>query len=96
MRRWGLVDLGQVAGDSTKIEANASAHQAMSNKRMGAKEKELEAKGARLLEPAQRVDAAEGAKHGKRGRGDELPAPLARRKTRLRKLWRAHTRLLAT
>ena len=91
----GLVKLGHVALDSTKIKANASKHKAMSYERMCAKEKELEAEVARLLEQAQEVDAAEDAEYGKGRRGDELPAELARRESRLRKLREAKAALEA-
>jgi transposase len=91
----GLVKLGHVALDGTKIKANASKHKAMSYERMGAKEKELEAEVARLLEQAQQVDAAEDAEYGKGRRGDELPAELARRETRLRKIREAKAALEA-
>ena len=91
----GLVRLGHVALDGTKIKANASKHKAMSYERMCAKEKELETEVARLLEQAQQVDAAEDAEYGKGRRGDELPAELARRETRLRKIREAKAALEA-
>jgi transposase len=91
----GLVKLGHVALDGTKIKANASKHKAMSYERMCTKEKELEAEVARLLEQAQQVDAAEDAEYGKGRRGDELPAELARRDTRLRKIRAAKAALEA-
>jgi len=91
----GLVKLGHVALDGTKIKANASKHKAMSYERMCTKEKELEAEVARLLEQAQQVDAAEDAEYGKGRRGDELPAELARRDTRLRKIREAKAALEA-
>ncbi|MFQ5779034.1 MAG: IS1182 family transposase [Terriglobia bacterium] len=91
----GLVKLGHVALDGTKIKANASKHKAMSYEHMCAKEQELEAEVARLLEQAQQVDAAEDAEYGKGRRGDELPAELARRETRLRKIREAKAALEA-
>jgi len=91
----GLVKLGHVALDGTKIKANASKHKAMSYERMCAKEQELEAEVARLLEQAQQVDAAEDAEYGKGRRGNELPAELARRETRLRKIREAKAALEA-
>src|ERR1035437_9550235 len=94
-RRPGLVKLGHVALDGTKIKANASKHKAMSYERMCAKELELEAEVGRLLEQAQQVDAAEDAEYGKGRRGDELPAELARRETRLRKIREAKAALEA-
>jgi transposase len=91
----GLVKLGHVALDGTKIKANASKHKAMSYGRMCAKEKELEAEVARLLEEAAQVDAAEDAEYGKGRRGDELPQELARRESRLRKIREAKAALEA-
>lgn len=91
----GLVKLGHVVLDGTKIKANASKHKAMSYERMCAKEKELEAEVARLLEQAQQVDAAEDAEYGTGRRGDELPAELARRETRLQKIREAKSALEA-
>jgi transposase len=91
----GLVKLGHVALDGTKIKANASKHKAMSYERMGAQEQGLEEEVARLLEQAQQVDAAEDAEYGKGRRGDELPAELARREGRLRKIREAKAALEA-
>lgn len=81
--RAGLVRLGRVAVDGTKVRANASRHRAMSYDRMGRAEAELDAEVAGLLAEADRVDAAEDAAYGADRRGDELPAELARRKSRL-------------
>jgi len=85
-QRAGLVKLGHVALDGTKILANASKHKAMSYGRMGDAERTLEQEIAALLAEAQRVDAAEDARYGPGRRGDELPAELARRESRLAKI----------
>jgi len=82
-QRAGLVKLGHVALDGTKILANASKHKAMSYGRMTETEPRLEQEIAALLVEAQRVDAAEDAQYGKGQWGDELPAALARREGRL-------------
>jgi transposase len=82
----GLVQLGHVALDGTKIKANASRHKAMSYARMEASERRLQDEVRRLLEGAERVDAAEDAEFGRGRRGDELPAELARRETRVAKI----------
>jgi len=92
-REAGLVRLGHVALDGTKIKANASKHKAMSYDRMCEKEKQLEAEVAELLKQAEATDAAEDALHGKGKRGDELPAELARRETRLKKIKEAKAAL---
>lgn len=94
-RQAGLVRLGHVALDGTKVLANASKHKAMSYGRMGEAERKLEAEVAALLAQAQQVDAAEDARYGKGRRGDELPAELARRQSRLAKIREAKAALEA-
>jgi hypothetical protein len=79
----GLVKLGHVALDGTKVKANASKHKAMSYARMEQTEARLAQEVRQLLDEAQRVDAAEDAEYGRGRRGDELPAELARRESRL-------------
>lgn len=82
----GLVKLGHVALDGTKIKANASKHKAMSYDRMCKTEAELEKEVARLLQEAERVDTREDELYGKDKRGDELPEELSQRETRLKKI----------
>ncbi len=94
-RRAGLVKLGHVALDGTKVLANASKHKAMSYGRMGEAERKLEAEVAALLAQAQQVDAAEDARYGTGRRGDELPAELTRRESRLAKIREAKAALEA-
>ena len=89
----GLVKLGHVAIDGTKLQANASKHKAMSYERMNEKEKLLKAEVEKLLEEAARTDAEEDAKYGKGKRGDELPVELARRDSRLKKIAEAKAAL---
>lgn len=84
----GLVSLGRVALDGSKIRASASRHRAMSYDRMVRAEGELAAEVTALLADAERTDDAEDAVHGER-RGDELPAELARREGRLAAIRRA-------
>ena len=85
-RKAGLVKLGHVALDGTKVRANASKHKAMSYGRMEEKAKQLEEEVARLLAEAEATDAAEDALYGKGKRGDELPKELRFRATRLAKI----------
>jgi transposase len=92
-QRAGLVKLGHVALDGTKIQANASKYKAMSYERMGEAEKKLEAEVEALLQEAARVDAEEDGKYGKGKRGDELPEELARRERRLEKIREAKAAL---
>ena len=91
--RAGLVCLGHVALDGTKVLANASKHKAMSYGRMAEAEQKLRAEVAALLEQAQHIDAAEDAQFGEGCRGDELPAELARRESRLQKIREAKASL---
>ena len=86
----GLVKLGRLALDGTKLRANASRHKAMSYERMEQAERRLEAELAELraqakalLEEAETTDEAEDIRYGADRRGDELPAELARREQRL-------------
>jgi hypothetical protein len=79
----GLVSLGNVALDGTKVKANASKHKAMSHERMLKTEAELEAEIAALLRKAELIDAQEDARYGKGKRGDEFPKELERRQDRL-------------
>jgi len=82
----GLVKLGHVALDGTKVKANASKHKAMSYARMVAREGELEAEIETWLETAEAVDSAEDAAFGRKRRGDELPGWVKDKKRRLEKL----------
>lgn len=89
----GLVKLGHVALDGTKVKANASKHKAMSYERMEEAEKRLGEEVNALLAEAARVDAEEDGKYGKGKRGDELPAEWARREGRLAKIREAKAAL---
>lgn len=75
----GMVRLGRVALDGTKVRANASKRKAMSYARMSKKEKVLADEVSALLAQAERIDQAEDKKFGKNRRGDELPEELRRR-----------------
>jgi transposase len=91
----GLVKLGVIALDGTKVRANASKHKAMSYGRMQTEVARLEAEVQQLLVQAEQVDAAEDARYGADRRGDELPAEFARRTTRLAKIREAMAALEA-
>jgi len=82
----GLVKLGHVALDGTKIKANASKHKAMSYKRMKEEEARLEDEVAELMKKAEAVDEEEDRRYGKDKRGDELPKELTFRESRLKKI----------
>ena len=89
----GLVKLGHVAIDGTKLQANASKHKAMSYNRMEEKEKQLRAEVEKLLAQAEATDAAEDALYGKGNRGDDLTGEMARRESRLKKIAEAKAAL---
>jgi transposase len=82
-QRAGLVKLGHIALDGTKLQANASKHKAMSYGRMETEEARLQAEVAALLQQAEAADAQDDATYGPDRRGDELPIELARREQRL-------------
>ena len=90
----GLVKLGHVALDGTKIKANASKHKAMSYQRMKKRETELEAEVDRWLKAAEAADAEEDKLHGSK-RGDEMPGWVADKEKRLAKIREAKAELEA-
>jgi transposase len=90
----GLVKLGHVALDGTKIKANASKHKAMSYERMSRREAELAAEVERWLAAAAAADAQEDALYGDK-RGDEMPDWVADKEQRLAKIRAAKAELEA-
>jgi transposase len=91
----GLVKLGHVAIDGSKLQANASKHKAMSYGRMVETEQKLQAEVEEMLRRAQATDEEEDQRYGKGKRGDELPEELARRESRLKKIREAKAALEA-
>jgi hypothetical protein len=85
-RKAGLVKLGHVSLDGTKVHANASKHKAMSYGRMQKAELELEAEVERLLKKAEERDEEEDQRYGKGRRSDELPEELRFKASRLAKI----------
>lgn len=90
----GMVKLGNLSTDGTKMRAHASRHKAMSYGYMAKEMARLEAEVERLLAGAERLDAEQDAALGSR-RGDELPEELKRREDRLAKIREAKARLEA-
>jgi transposase len=84
-REAGLVKLGHVALDGTKIKANASKHKAMSYGRMREAEAKLRAEVKEWFARAEAADAAEDRTHGSE-RGDELPDWVANKQQRLERM----------
>jgi hypothetical protein len=91
----GLVKLGHVALDGTKIKANASKHKAMSYERMKKREAELKAEVACMLAAAEAADAQEDETFGKDKRGDEMPDWASDKEKRLAKIQEAMAALEA-
>jgi transposase len=101
-QRLGMVRMGRVALDGTKLRANASKHKAMSDARLVDKEQvveaevaELEAAVADLLADAEATDTAEDARYGRDGKDVDLPAELDRREKRLARLQAARAQIEA-
>jgi len=101
-KKAGLVKMGTLAIDGTKLRANASRRKAMSYERMGKAEAALEAEIAAieaqataLLSDAEATDREEDERYGPDRRGDELPAELARRESRLARIREAKAALEA-
>ncbi len=92
-REAGLVHLGHVALDGTKVKANASKHKAMSYGRLRDKEAEYAQKVKELLTQAEATDQQEDRRYGKEKRGDELPEELRLHQTRLAKIRQAKAAL---
>ena len=84
--RMGLVKLGRVAIDGTKVRAHASKHKAMSYGRMLVKEKELQAKVHKLFEEARKLDLEEDAQYGHGKRPKDLPEELKFHRDRLARI----------
>jgi len=91
----GLVKLGTIGLDGTKIKANASKHKAMSYGRIKEQEQKLKQEIEALLERARVTDAQEDARLGVDQGEEELPAELRRREARLAKIEQAKARLKA-
>ena len=89
----GLVKLGMVAIDGTKVKASASKHKAMSYGRMQQEEQRLQSEIEELTTRASQVDAEEDALLGAENSGDEIPEELQRREQRLQKIREAMERL---
>ena len=91
----GLVKLGHVALDGSKIKANASKHKAMSYERMEKRAAELEAAVAKWLSAAEAADAKEDKLHGRDKTGDEMPEWVADKKRRAERIRQAKAELEA-
>jgi len=91
----GMVTLGHVALDGTKMKANASRHAAMSYARMKKREPELAKLVTAWMEEARSADEEEDEKHGPDRRGDELPEHIRQKMKKLLKMREAMAKLEA-
>lgn len=91
--RAGMVKLGHVALDGSKVKANASKHKAMSYMRMKQEEERLQGEIEGLLRQAVEIDEEEDRRYGRDKRGDELPKELAFRESRMKKIREAREAL---
>jgi transposase len=89
----GLVQVGRIALDGSKVKANASRHKAMSYDYLLKEEQRLAQEVSGLLAQAEAADQAEDQTYGRGRRGDELPAELARRQGRLERIRQAKAAL---
>ena len=94
-REMGLVRMGRLSIDGTRVRANASRRKAMSYGRMREREQQLSKEIDQLLEQAQQQDGEEDERYGEDRRGDELPEELRRREDRLAAIKAAKQRLEA-
>jgi len=94
-RELGAPRIGRVAIDGSQVKANASKHKAMSYDRMRDTQQQLRDEVTQLLAQAEAADAAEDAEYGADRRGDELPAELQRRESRLKRIREAKRSLEA-
>jgi transposase len=85
-RKAGLLKLGRVALDGTKVQANASKHKAMSYERMGTEQLRLKEEIEALLAKADEVDRREDEHFGRDQTALDIPAELHRREARLEKI----------
>jgi transposase len=91
----GMVSLGHVALDGTKVQANASKHKAMSHERMLRAEKELEKEINALIRKAEILDAQEDKRYGKGKLGSDLPEELRHKQSRLERIRQARKEMEA-
>ena len=91
-REAGLLDVGRLSLDGTKVKANASRHKAMSYDRMTTEVTRLQEEIDQLLAQAEEADDEDDQQFGDR-RGDEIPDELARREDRLKKIQEAKAAL---
>lgn len=91
----GMVKLGHVALDGTKVKANASKRKAMSYERMLKGEAQLEAEVKRWFAEADAADTHDDEQQGRERRGDELPAWVVDKQKRLEKIREARAALEA-
>src|ERR1700731_4823576 len=94
-RKAGMVKLGHVALDGTKMRANASSHKNMSYGGLKKAERDLKAEVDRWFDEAERIDREEDELYGADKSGDELPDWVADKQKRLKRIQKAKAELEA-
>jgi len=89
----GLVKLGHVALDGTKVKANASRHRNLSYEKMLQQEAQLQQQVRELLDKAEQADRSEDERYGIGKTGEELPPELRKKQDRLQKIRAARAAL---
>jgi transposase len=89
----GLVKLGNIAIDGTKMLANASTRRSVPYAKLAEREQHWRDTVERLLGEAQQRDQEEDAQYGKGKTADALPAELANAQSRLRRIQQAKAEL---
>ena len=89
----GVLKIGTLAVDGSRVRANASKHKSMSYGRMKQEQQNLEKQIQEILEEAAAIDAHEDELYGADNTGDEIPEGLRRREDRLAQIEAAKKRL---
>jgi len=92
-RAAGMVNLGHIAIDGTKVNANASKHKAMSYERMQTEEQRLSAEIEELLKKAEAIDQEEDRRYGAGKAAQDVPHELQLRESRLKRIQEAKAAL---
>lgn len=91
--RLGMVNLGHIGLDGTKLKAHSSKHKAMSYGRMKQEEERLGKEIEELMRQAEAVDKEEDKAFGEENNGYSLPEELQRREERVEKICRLREEL---
>lgn len=82
----GMTQLGEISLDSKVMKANASAEKSLTEESIMKEKEKLQKEVQRYIDKVNEVDAKEDEAYGTERRGDELPADIARKQDRIRKI----------